>query len=118
MMQQAIEDYIAVLAAKLPEFKHRRTDVTYITGAEMKLTAQKFDRQGKPFVDEQVYELEVPVLEKLNHDHKLRVAWLAYGLQGIYDYIDEYLTEEQLRQVKNYFMKRYHGQNIPRNRPF
>jgi hypothetical protein len=117
MKQEVIEDYIELIAAKLPEFKQTGTDVTYISGADMKLTAQKLDNKGQPFEDEQVYELTVPIIKKLNHAHHLRIAWLSHGLQGVYNYIDEYLTAEQMKEVKRFFMKRYHGKDLQNHRP-
>jgi hypothetical protein len=103
-MKESIENCIEQIADKLPEFKHIRMDVTLISGFEMKLTGAKCDPKGQPFEDDAMYELQVPVVQPLDHKRSMRLAWLSHGLQGLYGYLDEYLSPSQLKQIKNHFM--------------
>lgn len=98
-----LDKFIAQMAPKLPERSRIRMDITYITGAELKLTGFK-DYKGKPLVDDTVYELDVPVEKVHNHKFRMRLAFLRYGMQGVYEYLENYLKPDSLLLFKQRFM--------------
>lgn len=111
-----IEIVIQDFAKVLPEHEMVRTEISYIKGSELKLTGVK-NFKGEPLQDDFLYQLDVPVLAAtrledgkpvlkiIDHKHRLRVAWLKYGLQGMYNYLEPYIGAKQLAMVKQKFMK-------------
>jgi hypothetical protein len=103
-----INQHIKELANELPYFEFIRMDKTWISGARLKLSGLKHDKDGKPWEDRALYELEVPVVKKLypeDHEQSMRTAFLAHGLNGLYSYLANYLTPVQVQMIKNYFMR-------------
>jgi len=128
-IKEEIESFINQMADKLPmQFQHVRTDITHISGAELLLTGETH-KNGKPIDATATYEMEVPVIrgqinedgfpipKAIDHRHLLRLAWLRHGLHGIYSYLGDYLTIEQLDQIKVFFMKRNLNENLSHKRP-
>lgn len=127
-VKEDIESFINQMADKLPmEFQHVRTDVTHITGAELKLTGETH-KMGKPIDPTATYEMEIPVIKGMmnedgfpvpkviDHKHLMRLAWLKHGLNGLYSYLGDYLTQSQLLQVKAFFMKRTINEKLSHQR--
>jgi hypothetical protein len=103
-----IKQHIQELAEALPYFKFVRMDTTLISGASLRLSALKHDKNGKPWDPKKIYEIECPVLQKItldDHQRKMTSAFLSHGLQGLYGYLSEYLTPPQVKQIKDYFMR-------------
>lgn len=98
-----IDNFIDLLAKKLPEHDLVRMDPTFISGKELRLTGYK-DVNGQPIEDDKTYELPVPVLKKVDHRHKMRIAHLAEGMQGLYNYLGSYLKPEDLTKIRHTFM--------------
>ena len=99
-----IDNFIDMLAKKLPEYDLVRMEKTYISGKELRLTGYK-DVDGQPIDDEKTYALPVPVRKKVDHRHKLRLAHLAEGMQGVYNYLGAYLKPEDLTKIRHTFMR-------------
>ena len=99
-----IEKFIDLIAQRLPDFTRIGTDTFFFSGKELKLTGVK-EFKGKALVDSDTYGVDFPRLKKMNHRKKMRDAWLANGMQGVYDYIEPYIGYEQLEKVKSHFMK-------------
>lgn len=125
-VKEEIESFIDQMADKLPmQFEHLRNDITHITGRELLLTGETH-KNGKPIDITATYEMEVPVIKgtmnedgfpvpkAIDHRHLMRLAWLRHGLRGIYSYLGDYLTIDQLDQVKDFFMKR--NEKLPHKR--
>lgn len=98
-----IDKFIQQMSLKLPERTFIRMDVTYITGAELKLTAIK-DYKGKPLEDEKVYELDCPVEKVHDHLFRMRLAFLRQGYIGLANYLEKYLTLESFEKFKQRFL--------------
>jgi hypothetical protein len=102
-----IDKHIKELAAELPYAKVLRMESVWMKGSDLKLTAVKSDKKGNPITDDQLYEIEMPVLKPLPvelHERSMRTAFLAHGLPGVYNYLREYLTPVQVTMIQNYFM--------------
>jgi hypothetical protein len=111
-MEQVINDFVNVL----PQHEMVGTEVMPFTGKDLKLSGIKTFK-GEPLKDDTIYPLDVPVLtatcledgepvlKVIDHKHKMRVAWLTGGLRGFYQYLEQYLSAEQLTAVKKHFMK-------------
>lgn len=127
-VKEDIESFIDQMADRLPmQFEHVRTDITHITGAELKLTGDTH-KNGKPVDPKATYEMEIPVVKGImneegfpipkviDHRHLMRLAWLKHGLTGLYGYLSNYLTESQVHQVKLFFMKRNGNEKLSHKR--
>jgi hypothetical protein len=56
----------------------------------------------------QVESYLVPTFEKIDHAHKLRVAWLARGKEGLLRYIERYVKPEKLGKVRRIILAIQH----------
>lgn len=99
-----IESFISQISDRLPPFKQVGNDVEYYFGKELKLTGVSHFK-GVPLDDNEIYSVDMPILQSIDHKTALRNAWLRNGLQGIYNYIQPYIGMEQLNLVKQHFMK-------------
>lgn len=98
-----VDKFIDQMAPKLPARTFMRMDVTYITGAELKLTAVK-SYKGKPLEDNKVYELDCPVEKVHNHKFRMRLAFLREGFIGLSSYLEKYLTPNSVVKFRQRFM--------------
>ena len=95
---------LKTIATKLPDRKIIRYDQTWISGKDLLLTGVK-EYKGEKIDPKRSYMMQVPVYRMINQEHKLRLAWLANGLQGVYNYLEPWIGEERLKQVKQNFMR-------------
>lgn len=103
MNQPPITRLIELIAPRLPIYKVVGKDVTYFTGSDLRLTGVK-DFHGAPLEDDKAYSIVMPRIYYHNHEHKMRLAWLANGLTGVYDYLAPFLSEASLNKLRNQFM--------------
>lgn len=103
MYQPPITRLIELLTPRLPLYKVVGEDVTYFTGSELLLTGVK-DFKGEPLERDKAYGISMPRIQLYNHAHKMRLAWLAHGLTGVYDYLAPFLSEASLNKLRNQFM--------------
>jgi hypothetical protein len=48
----------------------------------------------------QVETYNAPLFEKIDHAHRLRIAWLAEGKVGVLRYIEKYVKTRKLDKVR------------------
>lgn len=99
-----LEELVLAFTDVLPDYKSVRSELVYFTGRELRLTGVK-DYKGEPLQNDAAYGIEIPVLQPMNHKKNLRAAWLKGGLQGIYNYLEPYLGQDQLKRVKDFMMR-------------
>lgn len=115
-----MENIILDLAKALPEHEMIRKDVVAMTGKDLKLTGVK-NYKGEKLNDDTIYPIDVPVfkaiklqdgepvLKVIDHRHHLRTAWLRNGLKGIFEYLEKYMTADQIFKIKKYFIRISHA---------
>lgn len=90
---------IELIKDKLPLYKVVGRDPSFFSGSELLLTGVKTFK-GKKIVKDHTYTISMPRIYYHNHEHKMRIAWLAGGLQGVYDYLAPFLSEDSLIKLK------------------
>ena len=103
MNHPPITRLIELLTPRLPLYKVVGNDVTYFTGSELMLTGIK-EFHGEPLERDKAYSINMPRIYYHNHEHKMRQAWLASGLTGVFDYLAPFLSEASLMTLRNQFM--------------
>lgn len=103
MNQPPITRLIELITPKLPLYKVVGRDDTFFSGRELLLTGVK-DFKGKPIMKDHTYTIDMPRIYFYNHERNLRIAWLAKGLQGAYDYLEPFMSPESLLKLKNRLM--------------
>lgn len=103
MNQPPITRLIELITPRLPLYKVVGQDITYFTGSELMLTGVK-DFKGEPLERDKAYSITMPRIHLYNHEHKMRIAWLAGGLQGVYEYLTPFLSEASINTLRNQFM--------------
>ena len=103
-MKPSVSKIIDQLVAKLPRTEVVSYDQAYISGAELLLTPMK-DVNGKPIKKDENYAIDVPVLRVIGHRGRLRNAWLAHGIQGMYNYLLPYYGHDKANAFKQRFMR-------------
>jgi hypothetical protein len=56
----------------------------------------------------QVEEYLSPIYEKIDHSHKLKVAWLAHGKVGLLNYLEQYVKPDRLAKVRRIILSIEH----------
>jgi hypothetical protein len=103
-MTHELRTILKTVSNKLPERKVIRYDDTYWQGEDLLLTGIK-SVKGKPIVKGETYKLGLPVYHVYNHEHKITIAFLAHGMQGVYNYLEPWIGEAKLKEVKRNFMR-------------
>jgi hypothetical protein len=111
-----IETLLDAIADKLPELDVVGQKQSYITGQELILCGHKM-WAGEFIQPKKMYTINVPIAKgeiepetkaiqykRLDHKSKLKSKWRVDGLNGIYHYLRAYLTDEQMKWVKEKFM--------------
>jgi hypothetical protein len=91
-----IDDFIKLVVPKLKS----ETKVTYdkISGDELMLTGIQ-EVKGKRVEKGKMYRMPVPVIIKVNHEHKLKLAWLRGGKQGVKNYLGRYVNAKVIPTI-------------------
>lgn len=67
-------------------------------GSELRLTGYK-EVRGKPIEDHKIYTIPAPYSVKVDHNKKLRLAWLRGGKLAVKTYLAKFLKKDELQKV-------------------
>ena len=92
----SIDEFIEIVHPKL---KHKVSlSQDQIIGSELLLTGVK-EVKGEKIIPNKMYLMDVPVVEKQDHQRRLRLAWLRGGKNAVRNYLTKWLKPEILEQV-------------------
>jgi hypothetical protein len=91
-----IDEFIKIVAPKLKMPVVRSFET--MKGSDLKLTGYK-EVKGKPIDDHKIYKIPTPAVVKVNHERKLRLAWLRGGRQAVRNYLNRYFKVDDVTKV-------------------
>lgn len=63
--------------------------------------------KGQPIVKDQIYHLPCPVLKRTDHYSRMRFLGLAYGRQGIINYLKKWVKPSEMEVCRAIVMGKY-----------